>query len=34
MDGTLVHSKLTTDDGFVDSPAKLDKILAAINSGA
>ena len=34
VDGDLVHSKLQQGDGFVDSPEKLEKILAAIGSKA
>lgn len=34
VDGNLVHSKLENGDGFVDSPDKLEKILAAVNSSA
>lgn len=34
VDGELVHSKLTMGSGFVDSPAKLEKILEAIGKAA
>ena len=34
VDGALVHSKLEQGDGFVDSPEKLEKILAAIEPKA
>lgn len=34
VDGELVHSKLEKGDGFVDSPEKLEKILAALEPKA
>lgn len=30
--GTLIHSKLTKGDGYVDSPEKIERILDAVAS--